>query len=181
MSQRRVSEALAAKGVTLDSAALSRLEQGKRSPKLEEAVALADILSVPLTDLVPPAPEVMQLARARQNVVKQLDDAMYKLAGAAGYLEYFARLVEAQPELARQVFRDESPSGRFDWEGWASWTIDSLAGSPHRRVVSTDNERAHAIKRVLRELAQTIVTAPIDLEDTSGLPGLVTRKPRAAE
>lgn len=181
MSQRRVSEALAEKGVTLDSAALSRLEQGKRSPKLEEAVALAEILNVPLTDIVPPAPDVMQLARARQNVVRQLDDAMYKLTAAAGYLEYFARVVEAHPELAQQVFRDESPAGRFDWEGWASWTIDSLAASPQRRVLSTDDERAHAIKRVLRDLAQTVVTAPVDLRDTSDGVGLMTLEPRPQE
>lgn len=168
MSQRRVSDALAERGITLDSAALSRLEQGKRSPKLEEAVALAEVLDLPITSLVPPKPDAMRLARARQNVEKQMDDAMYKLTGVAGYLEYFASVVEASPEMAQQVFRDESPSAHFDWEAWAVWTIDSLASSPQRRVLSAHDDRAHAIKRVLTFLANAVVTAPVDLVDTSG-------------
>ena len=178
LSQRRVSQALAERGITLDSAALSRLEKGKRSPKLEEAVALAEVLNIPIVEIVPPKPDVMRLARARQNVEKQLDDALYKLSGAAGYLEFFASMVEASPEFAQEVFRDESPAARFDWEAWAVWTIDMLASSPHRRVMSADDERAHAIKRVLQFLANAVVTAPIDLVDASDGVPLGTRKPR---
>lgn len=169
MSQRGVSEALAQRGITLDSAALSRLEQGKRSPKLEEAVALAEVLDLPLALLVPPKPDAMRMARARYNVEKQLDDAMYKMTAAAGYLEYLASVVDTDPELAQEVFRDESPSARFDWEAWSVWTIDMLASSPHRRVASANDERAHAIKRVLRFLANAVVTSPVDLVNTSDI------------
>lgn len=179
LAQRALADALQSRGITLDSAALSRIETGQRSPKLEEAAAIAEILGLPLTELLPARPEVVRIAEARQKTLKQLDDTMYKLTALAGNLEYFAQLVDTSPEIAREVFRDESPTGRYDWEGWASWAVDSLASSPHRRVVSTDDDRAHAIKRVLGNLAAAVVVAPIDLEDTSNGVTLRTRKPKS--
>lgn len=181
LSQRWLAEQLGKRGLSLDSAALSRMENGKRSPKLEEAVAIADILGLPLSDMLPARADAMRLARARYNVEHHLDNAMYKLTGAASYLEYLASLVEADPDLAQALFRDSSPEARFDWESWATWTVDSLAASPQRRIQSATDQRAHAIKRVLRALADAVVTAPVDMIDTSDGVGLRTRRPRPAE
>lgn len=177
LSQRALSDALAKEGVVLDSAALSRIETGQRSPKLEEAVAIAEVLSLPLSGILPASPDVIRVAQARDKTLRVLDDALYKMAAAAGYLDNFGSLVEAHPDIARQLFRDENPTGRFDWEGWASWAIDSLAGHSYRRVLSPDDERAHAVRRVLRELADAVILSPIDMVDaTDGVP-IRTRQP----
>lgn len=173
LSQRALAELLGKRGISIDSAAVSRIENGQRSARLEEAVGIAEVLSLPITELMPARREAEQMARARQSALKYLDDALYKLTSAAGSLEYFAVLVERDPEMARKVFRDERPYQSYDWEGWASWAVESLASSPYRRVISSNDERAHGIKRVLSELARSVVVSPIDYQRDATLPGLV--------
>ena len=83
LSQRAVSERLQAFDVTLDHTAIARIEQGKREPKLGEAVALSAACGLNLEDTLfrSPAVEVAVsqtfvrdvMTSARESLVMALD------------------------------------------------------------------------------------------------------------
>ncbi|GAA4525616.1 hypothetical protein GCM10023160_18800 [Brachybacterium paraconglomeratum] len=59
-------------GVTIDGTAVTRIERGERSVKLEEAVAAAQALGVPLAALVSDeAPEVARLSELKAALRQQ--------------------------------------------------------------------------------------------------------------
>lgn len=170
VSQRLLSAMLAEIGVTLDSAALSRIEQGKRAPKLHEASAIADALHIPLSDLLPPRGPVglEDLARVERVALEQIDAAMHKLTAVAGYLDYFATLVEANPVQASELW----PAGVTTWQEWAEWVADGLIGQDSiRKITPASLSRYHDIERALRFIAEAVLSRPYDPDsDTMDLP-----------
>ncbi len=156
MSQRALADRLGEHGLSLDSAALSRIETGSRAPKLEEAVILSEVLNVALTRLVPTGADAEQLGRARYSALRQLDDALYKMTGVAGSLEFLASCVNSAPDAAREAFGGRD-GDEYDWEAWAIEQVRELASSPERRVAPSTVELADAIRRVLASYVDAIV------------------------
>lgn len=160
VSQRALSAELAKLDVSLDSAALSRLEQGKRAPKLQEAEAIAVVLQIPLQDLLPEAERspADELGRAWGAVQRQLDDALYKITGLAGHLDQFATLLELHPEAAETLWG----AGEFDWASVVRAAARSSTSFADARVVTATPERAIQIESVLRDVASAVVKpAPV--------------------
>lgn len=161
VSQRLLSSLLAELGVTMDSAALSRLEQGKRAPKLQEAAAIADALHMPLADLMPPkgSININELARVQNSALEQIDAAIYKLTGVAGQLVYFAELVEADPSMAAQLW----PAGVTTWQEWVEWTVEGLVvDDPMRQITPTSLDRYADISHALSFIAESVTRRPYD-------------------
>lgn len=161
VSQRLLSSMLAELGVSLDSAALSRIEQGKRSPKLQEASAIADALHIPLSDLMPPRGPIglEDLARVERVALEQIDAAVYKLTAVAGYLDYFATLVESNPDQAGELW----PVGVRTWQEWVEWVADGLTDQDSTRKIAPATLNRHDdIERALRFIAESVLSRPHD-------------------
>ena len=142
VSLRDLALALGGRGVSLDSAALSRIENGKRAPKLRETVAISECLGVPLAQLLPEVGEQHE-ASARYQLERSLEDAAAKLTALAGRLDY-TMLVHGDPG------------------SWADRVIEhavDIFENPHRRIDSSSPERADAIGNVLRIIAPMAVRA----------------------
>ncbi|WP_221281123.1 helix-turn-helix domain-containing protein [Prescottella equi] len=50
-SQRRLADALGEAGMKIDPSAITRIETGQREPRLNEAIVIADLLNLKLTEL----------------------------------------------------------------------------------------------------------------------------------
>lgn len=93
--------ALAAK-VGLDPTALTKIEKGTRSVRLNEAVSLASALGQRLEDMVSekPPPSLRELLAAAEARVQQLDDALRQLGSdkkrAEWNLDRFRNLVREE-------------------------------------------------------------------------------------
>jgi len=79
LSSARFQERLAEHGVRFDTSAVTRLESGEREPRLTEALAIADVLSISLTDLTAPTPaadhyadDIRRLAENSRKAVLEL-------------------------------------------------------------------------------------------------------------
>ncbi|MFK4759652.1 helix-turn-helix domain-containing protein [Microbacterium sp. ZW T5_45] len=177
VSQRALSAELSKLGVSLDSAALSRLEQGKRAPKLQEAEAIATVLQVPLQDLLPGAERspVEELGRAWGAIQKSTDDVLYKLTGLAGQLDHFATLLDVNPDAADELWGKE---GDADWKQWMRWTVSTLTRYAPDRVVEATGERRADLIEVLEvvargAIARTSSTVSASDLDDDGMPGFL--------
>ena len=152
-SQRAFADLLSQRGVSLDSAALSRIETGSRAPKLEEAVVMAHALSIRLDELLPPTDSSDEFAYARHHAIRAIDDAMYKITSVAGRLEYLAVV----DDLALAA---GTTNQAFDVAEWSRELISSLALAEERRVTPHTRERAEQIRAALREFAAAVVRDP---------------------
>ena len=145
VSLRDLALALGARGISLDSAALSRIENGKRAPKLQETIAISECLGVPLEQLLPEVGETHE-ASARYQLERALEDAAAKLTALAGRLDY-VMLVHGHDAA------------------WADRVIEHATDvfeNPHHRIDSRSEARAHLIAHVLRSVAGMAVRPPDD-------------------
>lgn len=143
VSLRDLALALNGRGVSLDSAALSRIENGKRAAKLQETVAISECLGVPIEQLLPEVGETRE-ASDRYQLERSLEDAAAKLTALAGRLDY-AMLVHGDDAV------------------WADRVIEhaiDVFESPHRRIDSKSASRAELIAHVLRSIAGMVVRPP---------------------
>lgn len=96
---RRMSEQL---DTTLDGSAVTRIEKMERAVKLEEAVAAAGVLGVPLQALLVDEPyEVVRLRELRQDLARQENraaaakDEMRQATAAMMHIEQEIELLQA--------------------------------------------------------------------------------------
>ncbi|MCR4525662.1 helix-turn-helix domain-containing protein [Kocuria rhizophila] len=77
-SQKRLADELTARGVELDTSAVSRMEKGTRALRLSEAMAVADVLSTTLDQMIV-TDRGNSSVREALALVKQFDDNLNTL------------------------------------------------------------------------------------------------------
>lgn len=82
LSSARFQERLAEHGVRFDTSAVTRLESGEREPRLTEALAIADVLSINLTDLTTPTPAANHYASDIRRLADNSRKAVLELLRA---------------------------------------------------------------------------------------------------
>lgn len=76
MTQADLAKRLRNYGVDIDPSGIARMEQGRRSVRLNEAFGLSQILGIPLADMIqPPVLRGMSLAAARKELAKLMAQA----------------------------------------------------------------------------------------------------------
>ena len=68
MSQVRLQELLAQRGVLIDTSGITRIEAEEREPRLSEALAISEILGFGLSNLMTPASESDVIRDVRQLI-----------------------------------------------------------------------------------------------------------------
>jgi transcriptional regulator with XRE-family HTH domain len=115
ISQSALARELAARGVRFTQQAVDRVERGIRSLRVEEAVIVADVLGIQVSDLLATNPDriaaLMQLLRGRANerrlaprveqLAAELDEAQQQLAEA--------RAMRQRAEIALDHLADDAP------------------------------------------------------------------------
>lgn len=113
MSQRELAEQLRDRGLTFDTAAVSRVESGKRSVRLAEAVTIASVLGVPLEMLVSGGRE--SPAAAYDKAITRADQAVTDLrrtfVDAAVKQLQVVSLLNRNPELLTRLHAPEVSDG----------------------------------------------------------------------
>lgn len=129
LSQRALSAKLAESGTTIDPTALSRLEQGKRAVRLNEALAIADALDVELEFLLSrnrtPDAELRTLRRSANSAMLALREPLLEFMN--GILWVHQHLQE-HPNLIEMM--DDPDVGRLesidDYFGWVTRNIQMV-------------------------------------------------------
>lgn len=71
MSQTRLAELLAERGIKIDPTSITRIEKGARGVRLEEAVAIAEALGVPLEELLLPGRSIIDQIRNLEGTIEE--------------------------------------------------------------------------------------------------------------
>jgi len=127
VSQASLAAVMAADGgPRLDSTAITRMERGSRAVRLDEAVAVARALDVPLDSLLrPETPLGEQLTRATKDVEDADRRHLLATAERAGAVDRFRRLRQM---CAHGVSPDELVSlGELGVLNGRSYSLDELA------------------------------------------------------
>lgn len=116
MTQTELAERLSAPlGATLNATAITKIEKGQRAVRLNEAVAAADVLGVPLTMMVAVGDEagtrLVELRRERDWYNQRSEEALRKHAEAQ---QHCTRVEDAIRELEHQDQVAESAEIKID-------------------------------------------------------------------
>lgn len=105
--QQGLSQAALGSEVGLDPTAITRIERGQRSVRLNEAVAIANALGHTLTAMVagPPKPSLRSLISRNQDQLAQIDDVL------RGQMATRDRIVEELDHL-RKLQEDQDDGER---------------------------------------------------------------------
>lgn len=165
LSQRGLADRLNEAGVSLDASALSRLEQGKRSVRLSEALAIAEALETDISALLDISPDPRQKFTAMR---RRANEAMRASAiPLSEMLEAFLESMEfadEHPEVVATLTDDEIGPPDPDNGGYQSWVLKRLERTaPFVRVGSeAEAERVEAIANAWIKNAATIGESPLD-------------------
>lgn len=121
MSQKELSDRLREEGLTFDTAAISRVENGNRSVRLAEAIVIASVLNAPLEALVSGAREtpIIQYTRASGVADHSLVELRRAFVNFANNELEVVRLLEKHPELVSQT-RDDTVRQASDYLRWVA-------------------------------------------------------------
>jgi transcriptional regulator with XRE-family HTH domain len=93
LTQAELQELLKERGAPLDTSAITRLEAGRREPRLSEAIAIAATLGFGLTDLAAPTTEIDAYMSEVRQLMEQSRAALLDLL----------RSVDKATDVLRQV------------------------------------------------------------------------------
>lgn len=85
LSQRALAERLKAFGISIDATAITRFERGQRDLRLREAVAIASLLDISLSDLTVTEAPILPVSKA--DPIAQIRALTAQLASIAKELE----------------------------------------------------------------------------------------------
>lgn len=136
LNQRQLAERLRERGVTFDTAAISRIEKGKRSVRLSEAVAIAEALGSPLEALVSGGQDspVTQFERASSRADQSLADFRRAFLRMVDEWSEVVSLLDRHPELLPLVRSPEVRSAT-DYLGY----VASLRRQIETELLRTDD------------------------------------------
>jgi transcriptional regulator with XRE-family HTH domain len=117
MSQTDLAQALTERGASFQQQTVLKVEKGSRPLKLDEAALIADILTVPVFDLL-----IMRSGRARRggDRAKQGERDLAPTAGSLGRADATARATRrgtAQAEAAQQEASERFEAAAGDGDG----------------------------------------------------------------
>lgn len=121
MSQKELSDRLREEGLTFDTAAISRVENGNRAVRLAEAIIIASVLNAPLEALVSGAREtpIIEFTRASGVADHSLVELRRAFVNFANNELEVVRLLEKHPELVSQT-RDDTVRRASDYLRWVA-------------------------------------------------------------
>ena len=98
LTQAELQELLKERGAPLDTSAITRLEAGRREPRLSEALAIAATLGFGLTDLAAPATEIDAYMSEVRQLMEQSRAALLDLLRSVDKATDVLRQVKGEPE-----------------------------------------------------------------------------------
>lgn len=167
LSQRAFADKLTTAGMTVDASAVSRIEKGTRSVRLNEALTIADVLDVDLTELVDAAQTTRQIfARQRRHLdmaMKSFEGAGYELANALADIHFHIQTDPSVLEAARDE-RFSDPTDADSYLEWVAkrWRANTQVSGPE--LVVKSKEGASKLLHVLQAVTDGVVDA-MDEED----------------
>lgn len=164
LSQRRLAELLTEKGFSIDPSAITRIEKGARAVRIGEAVAIAGVLGLSISDLIDAAEdEVEALSRLRIEANREMHRARGAVATMVEMFQEVDVFLHQHPELMKELSdeKDSAPETPDEYLAWVDRRIvglgtDEEAGGWHL-VVEPDRRRRQALVRLTRSLLHRMV------------------------
>lgn len=180
LSQRALAEALADRGLHLDSSAITRIEKGQRAVRLGEAPVIADALDIQLADLIEgPIPPAQRVALRRMNADRFIVLARWRAIQALEELAGAEEIVSESPEALHEAIQQErrrpkgAPSAPAA-ESYLAAVRDHVRArlEPHAddrwpRLASPTAARRQALQAIADVLLLDLVVEPEQAEETS--------------
>ncbi|MBT2501414.1 helix-turn-helix domain-containing protein [Curtobacterium sp. ISL-83] len=167
ISQRAFAELLTEAGMPVDASAVSRIEKGTRSVRLTEALTIAQVLNLDLSDLVQDTQTPEQIfARQRRFVditLQAFEEAGLAAAHALADIHYQVQNEPRVLEAARDE-RFDQPRDADSYLRWvaARWRANTEVEGPE--LVLTTKAGAELMRNVLHAVADGVVDA-LDEDD----------------
>jgi transcriptional regulator with XRE-family HTH domain len=165
LSQRRLAELVAERGVKLDPTAVTRLEkEGERGIRLSEAAAISAVLDIDLGDFIYEHSDPEErLSALRAAADQNLTFARRFLQGALETLTEVRKLLTEHPDLVATVKHGPDDVPPPESSAYLPWVIDRLQtwgadGAPTYFEMSPKDRRD--LLAVARTLADSVMRPP---------------------